>query len=195
MLTSAMLPALLWIGQVPMYPLAAPMPPGPQPDYALPVREFAEVVVPADPVIVCVHRPATVPYDKVTVDDAARRVMQVIKLTRLREAEYLGQLGPPQRAERRLVPARPPTPAERQQRRAIEEAVSRHWELFEARLYEVRMFEHQPQECQLAARRAAGAWDALLGLILRFPDPLPADLADELGEVDALVGVLRAAGS
>ncbi|RUL81584.1 hypothetical protein [Tautonia sociabilis] len=191
MLPSMFLPTLLWLGQSPGITFLAPMPPGPQPDYARPVLEQGGGVIPPDPVIVCIHRPAELPFDRAQVDRAASRIHQVLQWSRLREARSFATLGPPAGSPRRLIPRQTPSPSDRLRLRALSDAIDRHWQLFEARLSEVRMFQHRPEEAQLACQRAAEAWDALLGLIQQAPNPLPADLAEEVAEVDGLVELLR----
>jgi hypothetical protein len=194
MLPIVLLPTLLWLGQSPGITFLAPVPPGPRPDYARPVVQSEAVAIP-ETVIVCLHRPAELPFDSAQVDRAAMRILQVIKWSRLREAESIASLGPPADAPRRLVPRRPPSISDRARLRALSGAIDEHWTFFEARLYEVRMFRHRPEEGQLACRRTAEAWDALLGLIRQHPTPLPPDLADEFEEVDALVALLRASSA
>lgn len=195
MLPIVLLPTLLWLGQSPVVlPGATPMAMA-QPDYAKPVVATAMPATPPDPVIVCIHRPGDLPFDSGQIDKAAMRILQVLKWSRLREAESIASLGPPAESPRRLVPRSAPTLLERQQRRALSQAIDMHWTMFETRLYEVRMFRHRPEEGQLACRRTAEAWDALLGLIQQYDAPLPPDLVDEVEDVDGWVGLIRAAGA
>ncbi|QDV38697.1 hypothetical protein [Tautonia plasticadhaerens] len=191
MLPTVLLPTLLWLGQSPGITFLAPVPPGPRPDYARPVVQSDRAVVP-ETVAGCIHRPAELPFNPEQLDRAAMRILQLIKWSRLREAKHFASLGSPAAPDRRLIPRRPPSPEERLRLRAIAAAIDEHWKYFEARLYEVRMFRHRPEEGQLACRRAAEAWDALLGLIRQHPDPLPPDLVKEFEAVDALVAVIRA---
>lgn len=190
MLPTVLLPTLLWLGQSPGITFLAPVPPGPRPDYARPVVYTDRAPIP-DRVTACIHRPAELPFDPERLDRAAMRILQLIKWSRLREAEHFASLGPPAAPDRRQIPRRPPSPEERLRLKSLASAIDEHWKFFEARTYEVRMFRHRPEEGQLACRRTAEAWEALLGLIRQYPDPLPPDLVNEFKAVDALVAVIR----
>jgi len=168
-----------------------PVAPG-TPEDARPVRAFAWATIPEDPVLGCVHRTAATPYDFERVDQAARRILQEIAFTRLHEASSIPSLRPlnaPPDFEARLW--RQLSPEERRQRRERADLINRQWEIFKARVYELRMFAHRPEEAKRAAHRATLAWDKLLGWIEAASEPLPKDLQDELARVDAWVGVLR----
>ena len=187
-------PMMLWLGDQ-VTGAAMPDPGSGAPSYARPVAARPGGVIGPDPVIGCIHRPADSMVDAAALDRAGRRILQTIKLTRVREAERFAMLGPTEDEGRRRVPLRPPTAEQRRQRRALIDAIDRHWEFFEARVYEARMFRFRPMEARLAAGRAAQAWDALLGLIGQAEEPMPNDLIDEFKDLDALVEVLRVAGA
>ena len=193
MRSSVVMLAMLWLVQV--TGAAMPDPGSGAPAFARPVVARPGGVIGPDPVIGCIHRPSDSTVDEASLDRAGRKILQTIKLTRVREAERFAQLGPREDLGGRLVPSRPPSEEDRRRRRALIEAIDRHWEIFETRVYEARMFRFRPFEARQAASRAALAWDALLGLIQQAEEPLPDDLIDEFNDLDAMVGVLRASGS
>lgn len=170
----------------------AGLPQGPVvPDYAIAVRENYPKPLPDGPIIVSYYRPLSVPYDKQVVDDAARRILQVGMLTTVKEGRQGDQLAIPRLRPRSLSRLRGETPAQRAYRKSIDEAIEVNWQIFEARVTEVRFFVHQPDEARLAVRRATEAWSVVRSLLMQHPQPLTPAMARSLARIESDLGALN----
>ncbi len=166
------------------------------PTYARPVQtDLSPVPFPDDPVISSKYRPAEVPYEKATIERATRRILEITRITRLREAKQFQTLTVIGSTQNRIVPREPLSGREREYLKSLESAISDHWEYFATRVAEVRFFQHRPNEAQLAAERAQNAWQALKGLIEVHPKALPDDLANEIEELELWVKSLEEVAS
>jgi hypothetical protein len=167
------------------YPVA------PVPDYAIAVKENYPKPLPDGPIIVSYYRPLTVPYDKQVIDDAARKILQVGFLTNVKEARQPDQLAIPMLRPRALSRLRAESPAQRAYRESLDDALTTNWEIFEARVTEIRFFVDQPDEAKLAIRRATEAWGVVRSLLLQHPQPLTPSMSNHLSMIEAALATLN----
>ncbi len=174
------------------YPVSAPLPPPvPVPDYAIAVRENYPKPLPDGPIIVSYYRPLAVNHDKQTVDDAARRILQIGFLTSVKEERQADQLAIPRMRPRALNRRGGDSREARAARRQIEQTITDHWQVFEARVVEVRFFVHQPDEMKLAIHRAGEAWSVVRSLLAQHPDAMSPLMADNIARIEEAVATLQ----
>jgi len=161
------------------------------PDYAIAVRENYPKPLPDGPIIVSYYRPLSVPYDKRAIDDAARRILQVGSLTSVKEGREADRLAIPRLRPRSLSRLRSETTEQRAYRKALDGAIECNWEIFEARVTEVRFFVHQPDEARLAIRRANEAWGVVRALLVQHPRPLGPEMGRELSKIESSLATLN----
>ncbi len=172
--------------------LCAQMPAtGPVPDYAMPVREFAPVEIPEGPILGCIHRPASVPYDKLTLDSAAVRLQQLIQYSELNPSMVIEPVRWRTNVQGDDLITREKVVDARQGGGFLDQEIQRLWKLFAARAYEIRMFVHQPEEAQVAARRTIEAWRALQSLIAQRGVSLRPGQTLAMTDIDALIAIIE----
>lgn len=169
----------------------SPPPPAVVPDYVLPVRENYPKPLPDGPIIVSYYRPLTVAHDKQKVDDAARQILQIGSLTSVKEDRQPDQLAIPRMRPRVLNRRCGDSREARAARREIERTIADHWQVFEARVVEVRYFVHQPDEMKVAIRRAGEAWSVVRMLLAQHPDAMTPLMAENVNRIDEAVATLQ----
>ena len=73
----------------------------------------------------------------------------------------------------------------------LDAELDRHWSYFTARVYEIRMFVHQPEQGQPAVARAVAAWRAFQTILAHQVTPVTPEQSRTLAEIDGLVRTLE----